>query len=387
MACCFTAFAQSNLDDLRKEKDEILAIIERNSALLVQAEDQKLSEIKRINLINSTIEQRNRLIANYRNQIAAYNKQIKQITFKLDSLDTALKNLKDEYAKIIYQYYVSNQEDNALMYILASETFNEGYQRLLFLKQYNAYRRRKAQQIEVNQMTFNTLRDVQQARKADLDKIVKQMSAENAQLKKELGDRNLTVERIKKTQSDLTQQVRQAEARKQELERQIAKAIEEELKKLKAKDREMARDIMKNKGNLPWPTEKFVVTSTYGEHEHPLISSIKIRNNGIDIDVLDSKEINPVSAGVVSRVIVIPGSNASVIIRHGSVITVYSNFEEVYVKKDDKVTINTNLGKLYSSGGLNSNILHFEIWEEDQKKNPLKWLKNGNLFENPSYNE
>ncbi len=117
------------------------------------------------------------------------------------------------------------------------------------------------------------------------------------------------------------------------------------------------------------------MTSYFGEHDHPLVPSIKIRNNGIDMDILASKDIHPVHKGKVSRVIQIPGSTASVIVRHGEVLTVYSNLSEVYVKRDQTVDVYTNLGKIYTGSGINSNILHFELWKGDQKQNPEQWLK------------
>ena len=72
----------------------------------------------------------------------------------------------------------------------------------------------------------------------------------------------------------------------------------------------------------------------------------------------------------------IPGSNASVIIRHGNILTVYSNLSEVFVKRDDNVSTTTNIGKVFTGGGLNSNVLHFELWNGDEKQNPLEWLEN-----------
>ena len=121
----------------------------------------------------------------------------------------------------------------------------------------------------------------------------------------------------------------------------------------------LSDEIKENKGRLPWPVRSWVLTSAFGEHDHPLVPSIKISNNGIDMDILASNAIHPVHKGKVSRVIVIPGSCATIIIRHGDVLTVYSNLAEVYVKKDQPVDTYTNLGKVYNGGGINSNILHW----------------------------
>ena len=133
-------------------------------------------------------------------------------------------------------------------------------------------------------------------------------------------------------------------------------------------------NISKSKGKLPWPSSSHLVINEYGEHEHPVLKNLKVRNNGIDIDMQDNPSVLSVFSGVVSRIIAIPGYNATVIVRHGSVLTVYTNLSDVYVKKDDKVKQGTKLGSIYRGDGVNKNILHFELWNEDLKQNPLTWL-------------
>ena len=162
-----------------------------------------------------------------------------------------------------------------------------------------------------------------------------------------------------------------------DLEEKIVALIREEAEKAKKSgiSPTLSSDVTKNKGLLPWPCSKYLVVSTFGEHEHQLIPNLLVKNNGIDIDILDSKSVHPVHAGKVSRIIMIPGSNASVIIRNENVLTVYSNLSEVWVQTGENVTVKTELGKVYNGEGINSNILHFEFWIAEDKQNPLDWLE------------
>ena len=91
--------------------------------------------------------------------------------------------------------------------------------------------------------------------------------------------------------------------------------------------------------------------------------------------MMNDPKVYCVFDGEVSRVIAIPGYNATVIVRHGSVLTVYANLVNVMVKADKKIKTGTQLGEIYRGESSNSNILHFEVWNEDEKQNPLIWLE------------
>ena len=84
-----------------------------------------------------------------------------------------------------------------------------------------------------------------------------------------------------------------------------------------------------------------------------------------------------VFAGEVSSILVIPGAGKVVMVKHGSYRTVYSNLQEVYVSKGDKVSIKQKLGKLLSEENISE--AHFEIWKVTssggmEKQNPEQWI-------------
>jgi murein hydrolase activator len=71
----------------------------------------------------------------------------------------------------------------------------------------------------------------------------------------------------------------------------------------------------------------------------------------------------------------IPDAGKVVIIRHGEYLTVYSNLEEIYVKKGDKVKTKQNIGVLMTDED-NRSELHFEIWKGSVILNPTQWISN-----------
>ena len=130
-----------------------------------------------------------------------------------------------------------------------------------------------------------------------------------------------------------------------------------------------------NKGVLPWPIERGVITGYFGEHAHPVLSGIKIQNNGIDISTNDNAEVRSLFKGVVRSVLTVPGTNNVVIIRHGNYLTVYANLSHVYVRQGDIVDTKQLVGRVFTNDNeANTSVLHLEIWEENTKLDPVIWL-------------
>lgn len=134
-----------------------------------------------------------------------------------------------------------------------------------------------------------------------------------------------------------------------------------------------------NKGALPWPTERGLITGTFGEHEHPVLKGIMVRNNGIDISTSEGENVRAIFNGVVSKVLQVPGYNYVVIIRHGNYLSVYSNLSHADVKTGDKVSAKQKIGKVNTDNDEeNKTFLHLEIWKDNFKLDPAHWLSQRN---------
>jgi murein DD-endopeptidase MepM/ murein hydrolase activator NlpD len=129
-----------------------------------------------------------------------------------------------------------------------------------------------------------------------------------------------------------------------------------------------------NKGKLPWPTERGVVTSRFGKHQHAVLKQVTVQNDGIDISTVQGAEARALFDGVVSKVVAILGANYTVIIRHGNFLTVYQNLINVRVKPGEEVSVKQILGTIFTEEDTNSTLLHIEIWKELNKQNPEDWL-------------
>jgi len=135
----------------------------------------------------------------------------------------------------------------------------------------------------------------------------------------------------------------------------------------------LSSNFENNKNRLPWPIANGVITSSFGEHEHPVLKGIKIKNNGIDIKTKVGADSRAIFDGEVTGVINIPGAGKAIIVRHGEYLSVYSNLATANVSKGEKIKAKQAIGTV-SAGETGNGELHFEIWKGQTTQNPQTWL-------------
>ena len=188
----------------------------------------------------------------------------------------------------------------------------------------------------------------------------------NKEEKKEL------VTTLQKEEKWLLAEIKKKEKKARELENKILEFIR--LARRDATKSSTGADFKQYLGKLIWPVNKGIIVNGFGEHEHPVLKNVLIKNNGIDIQTLEGEEVFAVHSGEISRVITIPGYNNAIIIRHGDYLTVYANLKDVRVKQGQKIAAGEVVGRVFKESNDSGGILHFEVWNENQKLDPSKWL-------------
>jgi len=145
---------------------------------------------------------------------------------------------------------------------------------------------------------------------------------------------------------------------------------------LTAESKIVADNFRANRGKLPWPVEKGFVSSAFGNHPHPVISSLMVHNSGVDITTDQGANARAVFSGEVTSVIVLSPVNKAVMIQHGDYFTVYQNLSSVFVSKGDKVNIKQNIGKIRTNGDTGKTVIKFTISQNTSYDNPASWLFN-----------
>lgn len=144
-----------------------------------------------------------------------------------------------------------------------------------------------------------------------------------------------------------------------------------------ANERALASSFAQNKGRLPAPIRgSYSILRTFGVHQHSEHNRVQVNSSGIDFGVNGDSRAYAVFSGVVSRVFVIPGYGTAVILRHGNYLTVYANLSSVAVSTGSRVSTGQGIGSVGASpDGSSGRLLHFQLWHERTKLNPLAWIK------------
>ncbi|MEO1712533.1 MAG: M23 family metallopeptidase, partial [Bacteroidota bacterium] len=98
-------------------------------------------------------------------------------------------------------------------------------------------------------------------------------------------------------------------------------------------------------------------------------------NNGIDIQTDLNASVRSVYNGEVVGTQFVPGYDYMVIIRHDNFYTVYSNLAKINVSRGDQVTTREVIGQVKQDPRTNTAELHFEVWKEKKRLNPIRWMR------------
>ena len=144
-----------------------------------------------------------------------------------------------------------------------------------------------------------------------------------------------------------------------------------------ANERALASSFAQNKGRLPAPIRgSYSILRTFGVHQHSEHNRVQVNSSGVDFGVNGDSRAYAVFSGVVSRVFVIPGYGTAVILRHGNYLTVYANLSSVTVSTGSRVSTGQSIGSVGASpDGSSGRLLHFQLWHERTKLNPLAWIR------------
>jgi len=398
--CIFSLSAQQptpRIEDLEKERLNTLTEIDKINRWLKENIQTTSNALNRLNLLSDQIDSRKKVIQILDNEVNSINDDISSKEVQINTLENDLETKKQQYAASVRKmYFHKNNQDN-LLFILSAQSFNQSFHRIMYLKTYSDWQKKQGEEILKKQDRINKEKAVLIARRSDKLKLITTKQSEEKQLSDEETRKKDEVKTLennkKKLQGDLAQKEKQASALNRQIEKIIAEEILKSEKAAKSEsgetrtaeikggyamtetERRLSSTFAENKGKLPYPlTGDYRVVGYFGVHQHKDFPKIVTNNNGIDIETSPGNQAKAVFKGVVSRVFTLPGYNNSIIIRHGNCLTMYSNIDQVYVKQGDEVKTGQPLGKIYTDSE-NISLLHFEIRKEQDKLDPLNWIR------------
>ena len=391
---------QSEITSLQQE-------ISTANQLLKKTTKDKEMTLNEVAILDKKIKQRERLIQAYNQQITILDEEINAGQSHIRSLNSNLKTLRKEYAKMITFAYRNRSHYDHLGFIFASKDFNQAFSRIRYIRQFSDARKIKMKQIarterritgEVEasqkareeQAVLLADEQVQQAalvdEKEELDKQVANLKKKEGSIQQDIKDKQQQAKKLQKAIDDIiAEEIRKANEEAERKRREEAKKNASEGKTttpspkekgmaLTPAEKTLSTNFVSNKGKLPWPVERGVISSSFGKHASVVSDKVTVTNNGIDIATTEGAQARAVFDGEVASVTKLTGANTVIIIRHGEYFTVYSNLENVTVKRGDKVKTKQNIGTVHTNKTEGKTELHFELLKEQNRQNPANWL-------------
>jgi septal ring factor EnvC (AmiA/AmiB activator) len=373
------SFAQTKAELEERRKATLNEIMYVDNMLKSTAK-QKEESMNAIKIIGNKLNLRESVIRGMRDEINLFSDRIDLNSVAIGMMESDLIDLKNDYARAVINSYKAKKENPELVYILSAKDFNQGYKRLKYLQQVTKFRRRESEIIMELKDQIQTSKERLQN---DLSRISDLKSREEKQkslLQSEQNKKQAMVQSLSKKERQLRKELEEKKRVASKIESEIARIIEEEKKKVIKSDNTpeqklIGENFAENKGRLPWPVEKGIITSQFGIQKHPVLKYVTEDNIGIEITSLGKTSVRSIFKGEVTSVFPIRGANMTVIIRHGKYLSVYQNIIDIKVKKGDKVETKQEIGNVFCETEKgNKAILKFMIFEENEKLDPESWI-------------
>lgn len=391
LAICFCAhlfvYGQSRAE-LERQRNAALKEISETEEILGNLRKDKQNSLEMLELINRKLVLRNNLITNLNNDVTRVEAQIGDIGNQVNLLNRDINQIKLEYGKLIYRAYLNRNRYTPLMFILSSKDINQAYKRLKYIRQYSDYRKQQVKAISNLSSDLKKQIELLEVQKTEKARLIKNKEVEVQNLKAEEDQKTSIVKNLKSREKELNEKLKQKNRIAAKLKSEIERVIKLEMSRARAaankkketkyaaapEDVTLSSTFRENRGKLPWPTDKGVITGFFGERNHPEYKGVKIKNDGIDISTPGGSYVRAIFDGEVRQVFAVLGANYAILVRHGNFYSLYSNVVDVRVKIGDKVKTKQVMGKIFTDDKSQSTVLHIEMYENLTKLDPQQWL-------------
>lgn len=414
-------FAQTS-DKLKKEQELLEKKIAVTKSLLDKTKTNTASSLNELKVIQNQISFRERLLKNYDDQIRGAELTVREKDAVILKLKEKVEALKIQYKKLLLYAYKHRNKYGKVMYIFASDSYNEARKRNKYLKRIAALQQKQFLVIRQNQKLIKEEIAKIQDEKQQKIIVLSEKKKERLEIEKDREKKEEVYQKFREEEEKLLAKLRQEEKEKELLRSRINAAIQKEIAEAEARRKKeeaaalsaakakeakestvasepkeatttskpsivleetkeaavLSKSFEGNKGKLPWPVATGTITENFGTNPHPTLKNVSTNNRGIDISAGKNAQVRAVFDGEVTSVLNIPGAGKVVIIKHGNYRTVYSNLQDTYVSIGSKVSTKKIIGSLLTKPNESFSVVHFEIHKVEGSNviclNPTLWV-------------
>ncbi len=364
--------------ELQTMRDEIKAIEER----LIRKNKDAIASTEILIDLENKISLMEKLIRSLHHEELYISGIIQDTESKITKMETRLTTLKRQLTQRLKYLYIHGRP-GILETILLADDWNSAIYRVKYLDvltEYEKYLRRQMKETLASLGNERVKRIIELKRKTAL---LTEKKSEGIQLEKDKKQRRKVLSDIKQDKFILEKSRTKKAQMITEME-QLIKRLYADKSSMKKREAELARiraaqnltttgNFAKMKGKLAWPVEGRII-SKFGTIRNPE-TGIVIENVGIDIQVSSGTKVQSVLDGVVSTITYIRGHGNIIIIDHGGGFsTVYAHIDKISVNENEYIQMGNFIASVAVPENGSPARLHFEVWGNQNKLNPEKWL-------------
>ena len=421
---------------LEQERKELLKKIEASDKKLQQLRVSTKSSEQTLRAVQQQVAQRREVISLLGNEVSGLQARIDTLSGHIGRLRRDESALLLRYQAALLQLQRVDTHIDPLIFILSSSSPSQARERQRFLSKYVKAVQQASQALRNTRSEIEVTKAEVGRTHSEKEQLLALREQEKRKLEKEEAVRATEVKSLKGQEKQVAQDLSRQRQRAEALDRQIQRQVEaeiaaaqkraEELRKkqlaaraktkptptpkgrkgstptspttptqpaedpaderraatpggyaMDASERALASSFAQNKGKLPAPIRgSYSLLRTFGVHQHSEHTRVQVSSSGVDYGLHGDSHAYAVFSGVVSRVFVVPGYGTALILRHGNYLTVYANLASLSVGQGARVKTGQALGSIATApDGSGSRLLHFQLWHERTKLDPLSWVR------------
>ena len=374
-----TCLAADSVKDLQNKQKKLQQEIEQTNKMLKQTKKDETATLNKLQLTQQNIKNQKKLIRTLDNEITALDREMKVLGNTRDSLQRILEGYKRDYAQMIRQTHYARLQQSPLLFLMSSDSFQQLARRARYLQEFAHFRQEQVARIARTQAEIDTQNDLLQANRNDKKQALSKRKREQDNLKRDERKQQTMLTQLKSKEKDLNKQLNQKQKKVAELNKKIDEMIRKQTEKaskttLTKEQQLIAGGFEANKGRLPWPVERGMISGHYGKQQHPVYSQVMMDNKGIYIQTTAGMKARAVYKGEVTSCFMVGGTYA-VIVQHGNYRSVYSNLSKLSVKQGDKVDTKQTIGTIFTDPEQDQKTeLYFQIYKDRNILNPELWI-------------
>jgi septal ring factor EnvC (AmiA/AmiB activator) len=359
---CFAGTPHEEYRQIQKE-------INKQKRKLEAAKKRESSVLAEIELTNRQMKAVESMLRKYKNRLSNTESKIAEvehdISLNKSNIDKHMEWMKRKVREI--NKYGHNWD--LVMLLLSSHDISQMMRIGKYLQYVTIYENRLLQSYKTSLEDLNQKEKQLVALKKELIKNREHVMAEERLLADKKTNKEMLLASVKKKKSSYTKMLKEM----QEASRRILEIIKES-EKAEKETASFGKGFSGLKGKLPWPVSGEIALP-YGSQRDPQFHT-PIFRSGAYIASNAGSLVRAVHRGKVVFAEWFKGYGELVIVNHGGGYhTLYGSLSKIFTRVGDIIKDNEPVGRVGTSGLLNSPGLYFEVRYKGKPLDPLQWLK------------